>query len=120
MLEADVDDLSAAIASATDKDEEDSFRNRYNDKVTLFCEITTQLANHVCSGSEPDHIQDRRQALTLPGNNDDEERNLVHLLCVHDRHSESAQIRNIPDAGVFGQAFVTALSLKEFTSKRKV
>lgn len=120
LLEADIDNLSEATALATDKEEQASLRNLYNDKVTLFCEITTQIADHVCGGSETNHTQDSRQALTLPGNDHDEERNLVHLLYVHDRHSQSAQIRNIPDAEVFSQAFVTALGLKRKTSKRKV
>ena len=119
-LEADIDNLSEAIALATDKDEQESLRNRYNDKVTLFSEVTTQLASHVCGSSETNYTQESRQALTLPGNNQDEERNLVHLLYTHDRHSQSAQIRNIPDAEVFGQAFVTTLGFNEHTSKRKV
>ena len=119
-LEADVDNLSEALALATDEEEQTSLRDQYHDKVRLFSEIITQLASHVC-GSEPEDTQDARQALTLPGNNhDDEERNLIHLLYTHDRHSQSAQIRNIPDAEVFGQAFVTTLGFNEHTSKRKV
>ena len=85
-LEADIDNLSGAIALATDKDEQESLRNRYNDKVTLFSEVTTQLASHVCGSSETNYTQESRQALTLPGNNQDEERNLVHLLYTHDRY----------------------------------
>jgi hypothetical protein len=49
------------------------------------------------------------------------EHDFVHLLCVNDSESQTAEMRNIPDADLFSLAFITALGLaKDSLARRQV